>query len=934
MTVASKIKPATDIMQVIGARTHNLKNINVDIPRNSFVVITGKSGSGKSSLAVDTVFAEGQRQYIESLSLYARQFFDQSSVTDVDHIEGLQPTICISQNRGTANPRSTVGTLTEIYDFLRLLMARVGTIRCSQCEHPVTPQTIDQICDSIRSLPSNSKVMVLAPIVAGRKGRHADIFEKIRKERLVRVRVDGQLHDIDNVPVLAIRQKHDIQAVTDRLIVRTGIEIRLRESIELAIRLSDGTVQVSYRESDTAEWQERLFSTKFACASCGTSAAEIEPRTFSFNSPFGACQSCDGIGQLESFEIERVIPDRSRSLDQGAIAVWSQLPKTDRDKRLKLVQPVLESLSFSSSQPVQKMNQDAWSTFLHSSDKGRPGLLAVLNRELSVCVDEDEREQLESFRGQIQCTSCHGTRLNPAANSVFLHDHSISQSCALPLNDAFCFFDSISFAAVQQEIAEPILVEIKHRLTYLLQVGLDYLTISRPANTLSGGELQRVRLASAIGSGLAGACYVLDEPSMGLHPRDNDRLIAAIRGLQAKGNSLIVVEHDEAIIRSADHIIDIGPDAGNNGGYVVAQGTCHDIEIETKSLTGKYLARRLQIDRHQRQQLLNVEKLSIRGARGLNLKSVDVDVPIGTLTCVTGVSGSGKSSLVYRTLAPAIKQRLGLVTVAPLEFESIDGVGQIGRLVEFDQRPISRTPRGCAATYTGVLDDIRKVFAATKTARQRGFTASRFSFNSKVGWCPTCEGHGLRRISMKFMSDVHVVCEACNGVRFNAATMQVRFREKTIADVLAMSVSEALLEFAAFQHVTQKLQCLADVGLGYLSIGQPSTTLSGGEAQRIRLATELAKTQSGHSLYLLDEPTTGLHFADVQMLLNVLSSLVENGNTVIVIEHNLDLIRNADWVIDLGPEGGQLGGQVIASGTPNQIAACAESHTGQSLRSH
>ena len=923
----------TLLLRVFGARTNNLKDIDVNIPHNQLVCITGRSGSGKSSLAFDTIFAEGQRQYIESLSIYSRQFFNQLARADVDLIEGLRPTISLEQRPSASNRRSTVGTVTEIYDFLRVLLARTGDIHCHECGQPIRQQTPQQIRDGLLDLPEATKVMILSPLVMGRKGKHEDVFAKVRRERLVRVRVDSELHDIDRLPELNARKKHTIEAVTDRIIIREGIGKRVLEAVELAARLSDGRVLAIYRSPEAEDWQEQLFSTQYACPSCNVSYAEIQPRTFSFNSPYGACPECEGLGVTRQFDPEMVIPDRSKSLAQGAVVAWAGLTKAAVKKQLAQLQPIMQQVGLSDSDTLSGLTTKRWNEFLNSRDKTRPGLLLVLDKELATCSKEERIEQLEELSGEIECRSCHGSRVHEQARAVCLNGKHVGQILEMSLADASLFFESIELEGDRAAIAAPLLKEINKRLKFLNDVGVSYLTLGRSADSLSGGEHQRVRLATSIGSGLTNVCYVLDEPSIGLHPRDNDRLIGAIRELKAAGNSIIVVEHDEKMMRTADHLIDVGYGAGGEGGQVVAQGTPSEVAKSTASLTGKYLRKELMIDiPHSRRKPKSKRMLRIRGARGHNLQNIDVDLPLGLLVCVTGVSGSGKSTLINQTLWPVLARRQGLLAARPLEYKSITGDQQIDKLVRVDQRPIGRTPRGCAATYSGVFDEIRTVFAATPTARQRGFTASRFSFNSKMGWCPDCQGHGQRRMSMNFLPDIFVTCETCNGRRFNLQTLQVRYRDMTIADVLELPIAEATNEFVNFSRIHAILQSLTDVGLGYLPLGQPSTTLSGGESQRIKLATELARKHTGNTLYLLDEPTTGLHFEDIRGMLSVLNGLVDLGNTVVVIEHNLDVIKSADWLIDLGPEGGQRGGQLMAAGTPEMVVQERTSVTGKFLQ--
>ena len=865
------------MISVRGARTHNLKNVDVDIPRNRLVVITGVSGSGKSSLAFDTLLAEGQRQYVQSLSVYARQFFDQMERPDVDRIDGLQPTIAIDQRLGNPNPRSTVATITEIYDYLRLLMARIGDVACPQCGIPIAQQTPAEIEKTIRALPDQSRAMILASMVRGRRGTHREAFEAIQKAGFVRVRVDGVAYPLDEVPALTSQKMHDIEAVVDRVVIREGIDTRLAESVRLAIKHGEGVVLVVYQTPDAKSastdgegWQERLLNTKYACPQCGTSIGEIEPRTFSFNSPYGACPECHGLGV------------------QGVAC--------SRD-----------------AEPCPRPRETAKASREHAS------------------AGEDMPPELSEAT---PCPACQGTRLRPEARASRLGGLAIHEITGLTVSAAHDFFRGLKLTGDQQKIAKPILAEIVRRLEFLLRVGTEYLTLNRPADTLSGGERQRVRLATGIGSGLVGVLYLLDEPSIGLHPRDNDRLIAALRDLERQGNTVVVVEHDEALMRASDYLIDIGPGAGSRGGMVVAHGTPSDVSQLVDSLTGGFLSGRLSIPLPaERRKPAKSRLLQITGATSHNLQNVDVDIPLRLFVCVTGVSGSGKSSLVVETLAKALARKLNGAESRPAPHQSLRGVSQLDRLVEVDQSPIGRTPRSNAATYTGVWDDIRAVFAGTKQARQRGYGIGRFSFNTKGGRCEECEGQGVRRIAMNFLPDLEVPCPVCHGARFNRQTLAVRYRGKSIADVLAMSVDEAVEFFENHESIYRLVATLADVGLGYLTLGQSSTTLSGGEAQRIKLATELGRPSTGHTMYILDEPTTGLHSDDVRRLLGVLNRLVDAGNSMLVIEHNLDVIKTADWVIDLGPEGGAAGGKLVAAGTPEEIAACKESHTGMFLRS-
>jgi len=863
-----QLEPAPDTetaecIRVRGARVHNLANVDIDIPRDQFVVITGPSGSGKSSLAFDTLYAEGQRQYIESLSVYARQFLTQLERPDVDLIEGLQPTIAIDQRAGIRNPRSTVATVTEIYDHLRLLFARTGAVFCYQCGASIRQQTPDEIVDDLLALGEGSKIMLLAPLVRGRKGRHPEVFEAVRKAGFVRVRVDGEVYDLDAVPALAPRRNHTVEAVVDRIILREGVRPRLAESVRLALRHGEGLVAATFLPPETPadDWQERLYSTEHACPRCKLSYEELEPRTFSFNSPYGACPECEGLG------------------------------------RKLTVDPAL-------------VEQGSKSTGNGSAE-----------------------ERPDAFHDALVCPACNGARLRPEARSVRVGGRAIHELTALAVRPAREFFAALAFAPSEAPIGGPIVREIVARLDFLDSVGLDYLTLDRAADTLSGGELQRIRLASGIGSGLVGVCYILDEPSIGLHPRDNQRLLGALRNLQRQGNTVLVVEHDEAIMRQADHLIDVGPGAGRHGGRIVAQGTPAEIEHSPDSLTGKYLSGEVSIaPPSARRRAAKTKAITIEGATANNLKRIDVSFPLSVLTCVTGVSGSGKSSLVHETLAKAVARRTNGGGPMPGSHTRLRGVSQIDKLVEIDQTPIGRTPRSNAATYTGLFDEIRQVFATTREARLRGYKSGRFSFNTQGGRCEECQGQGVRKIEMNFLADLYVECSQCRGARFNRPTLEIQYRGKSIADVLNLRVDDALEFFENFPAIRRLLAGLQEVGLGYLTLGQPSTTLSGGEAQRIKLATELGRSESGKTLYILDEPTTGLHFDDVRKLLVVLARLVELGNTVVVIEHHLDVMKSADWIIDLGPEGGEGGGHVIAAGTPEEVARIERNETGKYLR--
>ena len=935
------------VIRIRGARTHNLRNIDLEIPQNRLVVLTGLSGSGKSSLAFDTLLAEGQRQYVESLSVYSRQFFDQMERPDVDVIEGLQPTIAIDQCPTSANPRSTVATVTEIYDFLRVLMARAGEVACPQCGTPIAQQTPVEIQQSIEQFPEGTKVMILSPMVRGRKGKHADVMERIRKEGFVRVRIDGETYELENAPELKVRQNHDIDAVVDRVIIRPGLEDRLAESVRLALKHGEGALRIVYRlppgepgedqentsADDTPEWHERVFSTLYACPDCKESLAEVEPRTFSFNSPYGACRECDGLGAREGFDVELVLPDEGLSLAEGAVAPWRDATPTARRKHEKLLADFLDRAGVDWNLPLVQWPNDAKRQLVEGDGRRFPGLLAHLEMDHSKARRQSVREKLEAFRGAVPCGECGGTRLQPVARACRLGGLAIHEITALSIADAADFFSTLHFDPQMEPIGTPLVREITSRLEFLLRVGVDYLTLDRAADTLSGGEMQRVRLATGIGSGLVGVLYVLDEPSIGLHPRDNARLIESLAELRGQGNTVLVVEHDEAVMRSADWLIDMGPGAGDRGGEIVAQGTPDEIARSDESITGHYLSGRSRIEppaKHRRP--AKSRMLHLEGATVNNLREVDLELPLGLLTCVTGVSGSGKSSLVVDTLARALARKLHRAGAKPGSFRAMRGANRLDRLIHVDQSPIGRTPRSNPATYTGVFDDVRRVFAGTKHAKQLGYKLGRFSFNTKGGRCEHCQGQGVQRIEMRFLPDLFVTCPVCHGRQFNRQTLAVRYRDRSIADVLAMSIDTAAVFFENHAAIHRMLQSLVDIGLGYLTLGQRSTTLSGGESQRIKLAAELGRPTSGKTLYILDEPTTGLHVDDIGRLLAVLQQLVALGNTVVVIEHQLDVVRSADWVIDLGPEGGEAGGQIVATGTPEQIAQCEASHTGQFLR--
>lgn len=939
MIASGKNDPATgqpEFIRLRGVRVHNLKNLDVDIPRDRLVVLTGLSGSGKSSLAFDTLYAEGQRQYIESLSAYARQFLHQLERPDVDLIEGLQPTIAVEQRAGSQNPRSTVATVTEIYDYLRLLMARCGLPHCYICGDPIRQQTPEAILDRLMSLPEKNKAMILAPVVRGRKGQHREVFESLEKAGFVRVRVDGTVYELNAVPELSRQKNHDIEAVVDRILVREGIRSRVAESINLAIRHGDGLVIVSYHEATddgAGTWRDVLFSIHLACPRCQISYEEIEPRSFSFNSPHGACPTCEGLGARVEFDPDLVLPDRTLSLADGAVAPWKNGGAAAHKRHEELLAGFAKANRADLSTPLADWKPAQLEKLLRGDARDFAGVLVLLEQEYVTAMGDANRERLERYRGSVRCPDCDGARLRPEARHVLVDGTPIQQFTALSVDDARPRFASIKFDPADAPVGEPLLEEISKRLDFLAKVGLGYLTLDRAADTLSGGEAQRIRLATGLGSGLVGVCYVLDEPSIGLHPRDNDRLIDALCDLRQQGNSVVVVEHDEAMIRVAEHLIDLGPGAGREGGHLVAQGTLAEVEQNPASLTGRYLSGQARIEIPTQRRTTTIKhSITLEGATLNNLKNVSARFPLGALVCITGVSGSGKSSLMNETLARALARKLGNNAAKPGPYTSLRGASQIDKLVEIDQSPIGRTPRSNPATFTGLFDEIRKVFVATREAKLRGYKVGRFSFNVKGGRCEHCQGQGVEKIEMNFLPDLHVPCPVCEGARFNRQTLEVRYRGLNIAEVLDLGVEQACDFFENYPAIVRMLDCLRDVGLGYVSLGQSSTTLSGGEAQRIKLAAELGRPSTGHTLYLLDEPTTGLHFEDVRRLLGVLNRLVDLGNTVIVIEHHLDVIKSADWLIDLGPEGGAAGGQIIAAGTPEEVAAVEASHTGACLR--
>ena len=926
-----------NVIRVRGARVHNLKGVDVDLPRDRLVVLTGVSGSGKSSLAFDTLYAEGQRRYIESLSSYARQFLDQLERPDVDLIDGLPPTVSIDQRAGAASPRSTVATLTEIHDHLRLLYARAGTPHCPRCGLAIRRQTPEQIVATVLAMRAGRKVLVLAPLVRGRKGQNAEAFQAIRRARLLRARVDREVVEISvDDPKLAKTTAHDIEAVVDRLVVREGIRPRLAESIDLALKLGAGTVILS-AQTETG-WEDVALSDHYACPSCGVGIAEIEPRTFSFNSPHGACPSCSGLGLVTAFDPDLVIPDRSLSLRRGAVVPWSLVPARGGKApgEPAWVAPFLSARKLRRDRPLADWPPPALSAFLHgdpAKPEAVPGVVPELQSAFDSTRSEQARAALEVFRSEEPCPACGGSRLRPEARAVTLGGRSLPELTDLPITEAHRFLDALQFDPAHAPVGPPLVREVGARLAFLDRVGLGYLTLARRSDTLSGGELQRVRLATQIGSGLVGVCYVLDEPTAGLHPRDTSRLLESLRQLRDQGNTVIVVEHDEATIRAADWVVDLGPGAGPDGGEVVATGRPDALVVTGVSPTARHLAGKASPRPPASDRLARSPgRLLIRGARERNLRGIDVEVPLGTLCCVAGVSGSGKSTLVCEILARAARRALERKGPRPGAHGSIAGLEAFDKLIEIDQSPIGRGPRSTPATATGLFDEIRKVFARMREARLRGFGASRFSFNVKGGRCEACEGQGVRRIAMHFLPDLYVRCETCGGRRFNRPTLAIRYKGHSIGDVLALRVDESRALFDAQPRVQKGLDALHEAGLGYLTLGQSSTTLSGGEAQRVKLAGELGRTATGRTLYLLDEPTTGLHFDDVGRLLVVLHRLADLGNTVVVIEHNVDVLASADWLIDLGPGGGEEGGALLAMGPPAHVAADPNSVTGPYLR--
>ncbi|WP_283573826.1 excinuclease ABC subunit UvrA [Limosilactobacillus ingluviei] len=926
-----------------GARAHNLKNIDVTIPKNKLVVITGLSGSGKSSLAFDTLYAEGQRRYVESLSAYARQFLGQMDKPDVDSIDGLSPAISIDQKTTSHNPRSTVGTVTEINDFLRLLWARVGTPICPNDHIPISSQSPEQMVNRILELPERSKLQILAPVVRNKKGTQKKVFEQIKKDGFVRVQVDGETYDIEEAPELDKNKQHQINVVVDRIVVKDGIRSRLFDSLEAALRLSGGYVTV-----DVIGEAPLFFSEQYACPICGFTVGELEPRLFSFNAPIGACPACEGLGLKLEVDEDLVIPDRTKTLAQGALEPWNPISSKYYPEMLA---QFCASVGIDLDTPFDQLpavqqkqllygNGDTTFHFHYENDFGGvrdvdvpfEGVVNNVSRRYRETNSDFTREQMRKYMTELPCPTCHGYRLNERALAVKINDRNVGEVSDLPISQELAFFSNLNLTPAQQEIARPILKEIIDRLSFMQNVGVDYLTLSRAARTLSGGEAQRIRLATQIGSNLSGVMYVLDEPSIGLHQRDNDRLIASLKKMRDLGNTLIVVEHDEDTMRAADYIIDIGPGAGEKGGQVMAAGTPKQIMRSRKSLTGQYLAGKQQIPVPATRRPGNGHFITVTGAKENNLKDLTVQFPLGDFICVTGVSGSGKSTLVNQILKRILAQKLNHNSAKPGRYQTVSGIENIEKVIDIDQSPIGRTPRSNPATYTGVFDDIRDLFAQTNAAKVRGYSKGRFSFNVKGGRCEACHGDGIIKIEMNFLPDVYVPCEVCHGTRYNSETLEVEYKGKNIADVLDMTVSEALDFFSAIPKIRRKLQTIEDVGLGYVHLGQPATTLSGGEAQRMKLASELHRQSHGKSFYILDEPTTGLHMADIKRLLAVLQRLVDAGNTVLVIEHDLDVVKSADYLIDLGPEGGEAGGQIVATGTPEAVAQVPGSYTGQYLK--
>jgi len=934
---------ANDKIVIHGARAHNLKNIDVTIPRDQLVVVTGLSGSGKSSLAFDTLYAEGQRRYVESLSAYARQFLGQMDKPDVDSIDGLSPAISIDQKTTSKNPRSTVGTVTEINDYLRLLYARIGHPICPNDHIEITSQSVEQMVDEVLALPERTKIQLLAPIVYQKKGQHKKVFERIQREGYVRMRVDGEVYDVSEAPELEKNKKHDIAIIIDRIVVKEGIRSRLFDSFEAALRLADG-----YAVVDVIGQEEMLFSEHYSCPYCGFTVGELEPRLFSFNAPFGACPDCDGLGVKLEVDVDLVIPDQSKTLREGALLPWNPISSQYYPQMLE---QACQEFNIDMDTPFEELPEEHKDIILNGSngeifhfhyendfggvrdvEVAFEGILPNIKRRYHETNSDFTRDQMRLYMTELTCKTCHGYRLNPQALCVQVNGKHIGEMSEMAINNALNFVEELKLSEQEQMIARPIVKEVDDRLSFLKNVGLDYLTLSRASGTLSGGEAQRIRLATQIGSNLSGVLYILDEPSIGLHQRDNDRLLDSLRKMRDLGNTLIVVEHDEDTMRAADYLIDVGPGAGHAGGEIVAAGTPDEVAANASSLTGQYLSGKRQIPTPTERRKGNGEKIRVTGASENNLKNISVDFPLGKFVAVTGVSGSGKSTLVNEILKKALAQKINRNSNKPGRFKTITGYEAIEKLIDIDQSPIGRTPRSNPATYTSVFDDIRDLFAKTNEAKGRGYKKGRFSFNVKGGRCEACKGDGIIKIEMHFLPDVYVPCEVCHGKRYNSETLEVHYKGKNISEILDMTVEDAVEFFQHIPKIHRKLQTIVDVGLGYVTMGQPATTLSGGEAQRMKLASELHKNSNGKSFYILDEPTTGLHTDDIARLLKVLERFVDAGNTVLVIEHNLDVIKSADHVIDLGPEGGEGGGTIIATGTPEEIAAVSESYTGHYLK--
>ena len=933
-------------IDIRGARTHNLKNLDLSLPRDKLIVLTGLSGSGKSSLAFDTIYAEGQRRYVESLSAYARQFLSMMDKPDVDHIDGLSPAISIEQKSTSHNPRSTVGTVTEIYDYLRLLYARAGTPRCPDHGADLEAQTVSQMVDQVLALPEGSRLLLVAPVVAERKGEHVALMQDLRAQGFIRARIDGEVYELDEPPKLDLRRKHTIEAVVDRFKVKPDLKQRLAESFETALRLADGVAKIAFMDDDGAD--PLVFSDRFACNICGYSLTELEPRLFSFNNPTGACAGCDGLGVKQFFDPDRVVVNSDVSLAGGAIRGWDR--KTTY--YFQMIQSLATHYKFDIETPFNELGEDLQNTVLYGSGKEKiefnyansrgmevrqkhrfEGVIPNLERRYRETESSAVREELSRFLNSQPCPDCDGTRLNRSARNVFIQERSIPEITGLSVGDAVAFFKQLSLDGWRAAIADKIVKEIGDRLGFLSDVGLDYLSLDRSADTLSGGEAQRIRLASQIGSGLVGVMYILDEPSIGLHQRDNTRLLSTLVHLRDIGNTVIVVEHDEEAILAADHVVDLGPGAGVHGGQIVAAGTPEEIQKETQSLTGQYLSGRRSIAVPDKRIATDGDRqITIEGARGNNLKDVSVSIPVGVMTCVTGVSGSGKSTLINDTLFKSVADTLNRSNRGPADHDRIKGLEHIDRVIDISQSPIGRTPRSNPATYTGLFTPIRELFAGTQEARARGYMPGRFSFNVKGGRCEACQGDGVIKVEMHFLPDVYVPCDVCHGKRYNRETLEIRYKGKNISEVLEMTVEDAGVFFQNVPVLAKKLATLHDVGLTYIRLGQNATTLSGGEAQRVKLAKELSKRDTGSTLYILDEPTTGLHFHDIEQLLTVLHRLRDKGNTVVVIEHNLDVIKTADWIVDLGPEGGDGGGEIVAQGTPERVASSKTSFTGQYLK--